>query len=106
MDLNSRCDVWSYQLQPVSLLEEEEGSEGVGFLLQKCKAETKQALRPWPQRSPTRPAQGSHGAQRTEVMADSGPDAGEPRTVRARGWGRLRVLTLHPHLVDGRLEAQ
>lgn len=40
------------------------------------------------------------------MMADSGPDAWEPWTVRALGWGRLRVLTLHPHFVDGRLEAR
>ena len=66
-----------YQLQPVSLLEEEEGSEGVD-LLPTCEQETKPALCTWPRSFPSRPAQGGHGAQRAEMMEDQGlaPGAG------------------------------
>ena len=109
-DLNSHCDSWSCQPQPVSLLEEEEGNEGVNFFSAECKQETKQALCTWPQPFPTTCSQGGHRVQRKQQTEGRVPGAknelGSLGLSEPGGWRRLRVLTSAAPFADGQLKAQ
>lgn len=95
------------QLQPVSLLEEEEGSGCGSSADVQAGRQSCQPCAPGSRAAPA-PHQGGHGAQRAEMMAaDQGPAPGAGNApgspgLSEPGVGRLRVLTLH-YFVDGQL---